>query len=85
MGTNSGRRAEPRPHIAGTVAIKHEFALLPAVKNGYNDNYVGNDLFDLSHADVGQPTPNFVSLIRNDMIAGAFGLRSLLPAPCPLL
>ncbi len=45
---------------AGSVDREVELALLLAVKNGYIDYYIDNDLFDLSYADVGQPTPNFI-------------------------
>ena len=36
---------------AGAIESGHELALLPAVKNGYNENYIDNDLFDSSYAD----------------------------------
>ena len=43
-----------------SVDSEHEFDLFPAVKNGYIDSCIENDLFDLTYADLGQPKPNFV-------------------------
>jgi len=60
MGKDSGRRAEPRRTVHRSVDSEHEFDLFPAVKNGYIDSCIENDLFDLTYADLGQPKPNFV-------------------------